>query len=179
MHLRPDLAWREGRSYTFVGDAKYKRLAPAGFEHADVYQMLAYCTAVGLPSGLLVYAAGESEAGSYKIRNAGKTIEVTSIDLECSLEEVWPKWANSPNGSRRILTRRFTDARHRGGWFGGWGKMVGAARFERAAPAPHAGALPGCATPRLTGLYHAGGTGLGAACAIVLTVEPGTWVTVG
>ena len=88
VHLKPDLVWREGRSCRFVGDAKYKRLAPAGFEHADVYQMLAYCTAAGLPSGLLVYAAGESEAGSYKIRNAGKTIEVTSINLECSLEEV-------------------------------------------------------------------------------------------
>ena len=88
VHLRPDLVWREGRSCRFVGDAKYKRLAPAGFEHADVYQMLAYCTATDLPSGLLVYAAGESEAGSYKIRNAGKTIEVTSIELDCSLEEV-------------------------------------------------------------------------------------------
>ena len=88
VHLRPDLVWHEGRSYRFVGDAKYKRLATRGFEHADVYQMLAYCTAAGLPSGLLVYAAGESEAGSYRIRNADKTIEVTSIGLECSLEEV-------------------------------------------------------------------------------------------
>ena len=88
VHLRPDLVWRESRSYRFVGDAKYKRLAPAGFEHADVYQMLAYCTAADLPSGLLVYAAGESETGSYKIRNAGKTIEVTTIELDRPLSDV-------------------------------------------------------------------------------------------
>ena len=88
MHLKPDLVWREGSSCRFVGDAKYKRLEPRGFEHADIYQMLAYCTAADLPSGLLIYAAGESEHGSYGISNAGKTIEVTTIDLDCHLEEV-------------------------------------------------------------------------------------------
>ena len=88
VHLKPDLVWREGSSCRFVGDAKYKRLEPRGFEHADIYQMLAYCTAADLPSGLLVYADGESERVSYKISNAGKTIEVTSIDLDCGLDEV-------------------------------------------------------------------------------------------
>ena len=79
--LEPDLSWWSGGNCRFVGDAKYKKLDTAGFQHSDVYQMLAYCTASGLPSGLLVYAAGEAAPGVHRIRNAGKTIEVTSLDL--------------------------------------------------------------------------------------------------
>ena len=86
--LNPDLSWWSGRHCLFVGDAKYKRLQPAGFQHADIYQMLAYCTAANLPSGLLVYAAGESEPGHYRTRYAGKTIEVASIALDGQPNEI-------------------------------------------------------------------------------------------
>ena len=79
--LEPDLSWWTGGRCRFVGDAKYKRLDVAGFRHADMYQMLAYCTASGLASGLLIYAEGEAAAGVHRIRNAGKTIEVASLDL--------------------------------------------------------------------------------------------------
>ena len=76
----------------FVSDAKYKKTDPQGFEHADIYQMLAYCTAADLPSGLLIYAAGEDKPGAYKIKHTGKTIEVASLDLrgtpEAILDEV-------------------------------------------------------------------------------------------
>ena len=77
----PDLSWWDGSRPIFVGDAKYKKLKPQRFEHADIYQMLAYCTAADLTSGLLVYAAGEDEPGVYKIKHAGKTIEVAPLDL--------------------------------------------------------------------------------------------------
>ncbi len=79
--LEPDLSWWTGGRCRFVGDAKYKRLDSDAFRHPDVYQMLAYCTASGMPSGMLVYAEGEAEPGVYRIRNAGKTIEVVSLDL--------------------------------------------------------------------------------------------------
>ena len=88
VHLRPDLVWQDGSSCRFVGDAKYKRLAPSGFQHADIYQMLAYCTAADLPSGLLIYAKGESESGVHRIRNTNKTIELASLDLRGSPEEI-------------------------------------------------------------------------------------------
>lgn len=81
IRLEPDLSWWVGERCMFVGDAKYKRLDVNGFRHPDIYQMLAYCTASALPSGLLVYAAGEAEPGVYRIRNSGKTIEVVSLDL--------------------------------------------------------------------------------------------------
>ncbi len=92
--LIPDLMWRhpvEGTP-TFVGDAKYKRIEPDGFKHGDVYQMLAYCIASDLPSGLLVYAAEEHEPHRYVMKHVGKTIEVAALDLsgdpEAMLEEV-------------------------------------------------------------------------------------------
>ena len=86
--INPDFSWWYGSHCLFVGDAKYKRLTPTGFQHADIYQMLAYCTATDLPSGLLVYAAGESEPGVYRISNAGKVIEVDSLNLEGQPEDI-------------------------------------------------------------------------------------------
>ena len=96
--MKPDLSWwplgpvKNWARPIFVGDAKYKKLETQGCEHADIYQMLAYCTATDLPSGLLVYATGEGKPGAYKIRHAGKTIEVASLDVrgtpEAILDEV-------------------------------------------------------------------------------------------
>ncbi len=88
IRLAPDLSWWDGGLCRFVGDAKYKRITPTGFQHADIYQMLAYCTATNLPSGLLVYAAGEAESGVYCISNADKVIEVDSLDLEGQPEDI-------------------------------------------------------------------------------------------
>ena len=92
--MKPDLSWwapGSGNSMPrplFVGDAKYKKLESLGFEHADIYQMLAYCTAADLPSGLLVYAAGEGEHGTYRVNNADKTIEVAALDLRGTPEVI-------------------------------------------------------------------------------------------
>ena len=88
VRMYPDLSWWDGSRPRFVGDAKYKKLEPQGFRHADIYQMLAYCTAADLPSGLLVYAADEGEPRSYRIKRAGKTIEVASLDLSGTPEAI-------------------------------------------------------------------------------------------
>ena len=56
VRLQPDLSWWDGRVCTFVGDAKYKRTKDERVPNADLYQMLAYATALDLPGGLLVYA---------------------------------------------------------------------------------------------------------------------------
>ena len=92
--VEPELSWwppgsaGTGSLPCFVGDAKYKKLELQGFRHADIYQMLAYCTAAGLPSGLLIYAAGEDEPTTYRINHAGKTIEVASLDLSGTPEAI-------------------------------------------------------------------------------------------
>ena len=85
--VEPDLSWwapgyaASGALPRFVGDAKYKKLDAPGFRHADIYQMLAYCIAADLPSGLIIYAAGEDEGGTHRINHAGKVIEVATLDL--------------------------------------------------------------------------------------------------
>ena len=100
--MEPDLSWwSTGRTQNkglprFVGDAKYKKLDEKSYEnqrrphfrHADIYQMLAYCTAADLPSGLLIYAAGVDEPAEYRINHAGKTIEVASLDLSGTPETI-------------------------------------------------------------------------------------------
>ena len=43
-----------------VIDANYKAEKPAGDPNADLYQLLAYCTVLGLPVGHLVYARGNA-----------------------------------------------------------------------------------------------------------------------
>ena len=45
INLYPDLFWHIGNRALFVGDAKYKRITSTDFPNADMYQMLAYCTA--------------------------------------------------------------------------------------------------------------------------------------
>ena len=56
IHLRPDvLITRDGRPEVVV-DAKWKNLADSPLVTDDVYQVLAYCTALGVGRGVLVYA---------------------------------------------------------------------------------------------------------------------------
>ena len=94
--IKPDLSWwpagmtRNGSRPVFVGDAKYKN-PDSGFEHADIYQMLAYCTATGLRSGLLIYAAGDYEPEIHTVKNSGTTIEVASLDLSGTPEAILDK----------------------------------------------------------------------------------------
>ena len=56
--LWPDIVWKVGGTTAAVIDAKYKAEKPAGYPNADLYQLLAYCTILGLPVGHLVYARG-------------------------------------------------------------------------------------------------------------------------
>ena len=108
VHLRPDLSWWEHGRCCFAGDAKYKRARAAGpigadlpdvapgALHADLYQLLAYTVAAGLPGGLLVYAGGGDQTdspgraarratdtgdGRYHITAAGTTLYVAALDL--------------------------------------------------------------------------------------------------
>lgn len=88
VRLEPDISWWEGSTYTFVGDVKYKRIAPEGVKHPDIYQLLTYTVATDLPGGMLIYAAGEADAAFHKVRYLGKELEVRTLDLAGSPEEI-------------------------------------------------------------------------------------------
>jgi len=79
--LAPDLSWWQDDRCLFVGDCKYKRAKVEGVPNADLYQLLAYTTALDLPDGLLIYAAGEYPAGTHTVRHAGKRLHVVTLDL--------------------------------------------------------------------------------------------------
>jgi 5-methylcytosine-specific restriction enzyme subunit McrC len=83
LRLKPDLTWWTHGGCRAIIDAKYKSIAQAGTPNADVYQMLAYCTAFGLDQGHLVYARSDHEQSRlHTIRNRGTRIYVHAIDVE-------------------------------------------------------------------------------------------------
>lgn len=105
--LFPDLTWWEGERCVFVGDAKYKRMPNRGHgerddrasnaerndraSNADLYQILAYATALDLPGGMLIYAKDkrdEANAATYTVRHTGKRLQVTALDLSGALDDV-------------------------------------------------------------------------------------------
>ena len=85
VRLRPDLTWWDGSDCTFVGDAKYKRVEN---QHADLYQLLAYITALDLQGGMLIYAEGKARPVVHEIRHSGKRLEVAALDLSGSLDKI-------------------------------------------------------------------------------------------
>ena len=89
LRLQPDFSWWDGNVCTFVGDAKYKNVeGERNVPASDLYQLLAYATALDLPGGLLIYAKGEVEETEYTVRHAGKRLEVASLDLSCPIDEI-------------------------------------------------------------------------------------------
>lgn len=83
IRMKPDfvLYGADGMPWAVV-DAKYKAEKRHGFPDADLYQMLAYCTALGLPEGHLVYAKGNASHAAHRIRHAGIVIHQHALDLD-------------------------------------------------------------------------------------------------
>ena len=101
--LKPDLSWWESGTCTFVGDAKYKNLTDSRVvPSADLYQLLAYATALDLPGGLLIYAEGEAETRSYRVKHADKCLEVMALDLSGTLAEVIERVQSVAAGVQRL-----------------------------------------------------------------------------
>ena len=82
VRLRPDIVWKIRGSAVAVIDAKYKAEKPAGYPNADLYQLLAYCTVLGLRSGHLVYAKGNEAPVRHVVRRSGIEIFGHAVDLD-------------------------------------------------------------------------------------------------
>jgi 5-methylcytosine-specific restriction enzyme subunit McrC len=82
--MRPDIVWRFHGTAVAVADAKYKAEKPAGYPNADLYQLLAYCTVLGLRRGHLIYAKGNEEPALHIVKHAAIEIICHAIDLEAS-----------------------------------------------------------------------------------------------
>jgi 5-methylcytosine-specific restriction enzyme subunit McrC len=82
VRLRPDIVWKIRGSAVAVIDAKYKAEKPAGYPNADLYQLLAYCTVLGLRNGHLVYAKGNEKPVRHVVRRSGIEIFSHAVDLD-------------------------------------------------------------------------------------------------
>ncbi|WP_424810265.1 McrC family protein [Rhodococcus sp. 27YEA15] len=81
--IEPDLTWYDpGGKPVAVIDAKYKSVATGKTgPNADMYQLTAYCTALGLREGHLIYAKGDTESHAVDIVGADITIYCHALDL--------------------------------------------------------------------------------------------------
>ncbi|WP_405014104.1 McrC family protein [Kitasatospora sp. NBC_01539] len=83
VRIKPDFVWYDDSDRPLaVVDAKYKAERPEGFPDADLYQLLAYCTALRLPAGHLIYAKGSAPHAAHHIRNTGIRIHQNALDLD-------------------------------------------------------------------------------------------------
>ena len=102
VHLRPDFTWWDGASCIFVGDAKYKNVSTDPVPNNDLYQLLAYVTALDLPGGLLIYAKGEADVSAYRSRYSGKRLEVAALDLSGTLDEALHRVRHLADGVKQL-----------------------------------------------------------------------------
>jgi 5-methylcytosine-specific restriction enzyme subunit McrC len=87
VNMTPDLILHQGSARVAVGDAKYIEAESAEWPNANLYRLLAYCVALGLPRGLLIYASARP-AEVQRVAAAGIDLEAIGIDLEASTDEL-------------------------------------------------------------------------------------------
>ena len=81
VRIRPDITIRKGNSVRSIVDAKYKRRFDV-YDNPDVYQMLAYATALNCPRTFLIFPSSECEQdGPVQILNSPVTVEIRRIDI--------------------------------------------------------------------------------------------------
>ncbi|GAA0479719.1 McrBC 5-methylcytosine restriction system component [Actinoplanes capillaceus] len=82
IEIRPDVVHVNRGRPVAVFDAKYKlEGSTSGYPNADAYQMLAYCTALSLTTGWLIYAQGTATPGPRQVRNTGIKIIHYPLDM--------------------------------------------------------------------------------------------------
>ncbi len=77
--IKPDLVLLQHGNPVAVADAKYVEL-DEGWPNANVYQLLAYCIALGLPRGLLIYAS-QHPPEVQLVSGSGTELEIVGIDM--------------------------------------------------------------------------------------------------
>lgn len=80
----PDIVWYRRGQPAAVADAKYKSEYQSGYPNPDLYQMLAYCTALRLPRGHLIYARGAGAPVRHVVRHANIEILAHALDLDAA-----------------------------------------------------------------------------------------------
>jgi 5-methylcytosine-specific restriction endonuclease McrBC regulatory subunit McrC len=74
----------------YLIESRYKRLRnDRDFKHHDLYQMLAYITAMNLATGVLIYPRDAQDIDAkLEVRNSETTIREVSISLNGTVDEL-------------------------------------------------------------------------------------------
>jgi 5-methylcytosine-specific restriction enzyme subunit McrC len=80
IEMRPDVLIGRGDQRLLVVDAKWKRLASV-LRTADLYQMLAYCTGLGVRRAVLVYPGGRDRTWTYTLAHSPVTVTVHALRI--------------------------------------------------------------------------------------------------
>lgn len=81
--INPDLVMRKHGDLTLVADTKYKRRTGADGTPTDYYQLITYCTVLGLRHGVIIYPRHEADVTSrLSVMGSNITIHELSIDLD-------------------------------------------------------------------------------------------------
>jgi 5-methylcytosine-specific restriction enzyme subunit McrC len=86
MSMRPDLTLDRGGWPALVVDAKWKRLPKGALITADVYQVLAYCAALGVERAALVYPGRRCRRWEYRFEHSPVRLEVHTLRVVGSRE---------------------------------------------------------------------------------------------
>ncbi len=82
--IRPDVLVFREECPVLVIDAKWKRLKRGQPETSDLYQMLAYCTALGVPRANLVYPGKRDRVWTFSLRETAKEVSVHTLTVTAS-----------------------------------------------------------------------------------------------
>jgi len=89
LHIKPDLVFYDEDGPIAVADTKYKLLDVTGnFPNADAYQLVTYCSRLGLATGHLIYAAGEPRPEPFDILGAGVRLVIHSVDISRPVSDI-------------------------------------------------------------------------------------------
>ena len=87
--MRPDLVIQRDGVPVAVADVKYRRTEDVGdFQQPESYQLFAYCAALGVPRGLLIYA----DPYSHTTQRAALPAFGTHLDLDTIGIDLTPSW---------------------------------------------------------------------------------------
>jgi 5-methylcytosine-specific restriction enzyme subunit McrC len=105
LEMQPDIAVERNGRAVLVIDAKWKRLPKTTVETPDVYQVLAYCTALGARRGVLVYAGRRDRIWKYRLAKARTHIEIRTLRVSGSREECARSLERMTGAFRQKITR--------------------------------------------------------------------------
>jgi 5-methylcytosine-specific restriction enzyme subunit McrC len=103
LSMRPDLILECDGRPELVVDAKWKRLPQGALLTADVYQVLAYCAALGIRRAALVYPGRRSRRWEYRFERSPVRLEVHALRVVGSREKCL--------AAARRLTRQMARAK--------------------------------------------------------------------